>query len=276
MQNIYVLNLLRVEERTEESFEKELKLENFKYNRETTMERYKERVFSWNKFASKYKLDCVEENSYFLNLFDAQFCARTNLADINEAGVYNYVCIMGYRIGLMYGSCEPETFYLYCYDREKDEYVEIDSNEDVYKFVAIEMGASFLSTSHKEDASNLFKEDVIPNIDSFSKKYHFDVVNDIYLFMYHFGLAFDCLRLDATKYNHFYLSLPNERDGISLDWYVNNDAYHFIFASKEDESYCIMSWLENDTMCSKKMKMEQKDYSYIAMKILLRVRENEK
>ena len=82
MQNMYVLNLLRVEERTEESFQKGLELENFKYNREVPLDKYKERILSWNQYADKYELTICEENSYFLNLFDAQYSAKTNCYDI--------------------------------------------------------------------------------------------------------------------------------------------------------------------------------------------------
>lgn len=150
---IYEVNLLRIEERTPESFEEELRLENFKYNREINLDRYKERIFSFNPLLEKFKLCNIDANAYFLSLTEAKDSVKTNCADINEAGCYNYACIIAYPIGLMYGTCEPNEFYLFQYDREKDEYIEILPKEDVYKFTAKEFGAEFLENRIIEEGT---------------------------------------------------------------------------------------------------------------------------
>lgn len=101
----------------------------------------------------KFKLCNIDANAYFLSLTEAKDSVKTNCADINEAGCYNYACIIAYPIGLMYGTCEPNEFYLFQYDREKDEYIEILPKEDVYKFTAKELGAEFLENRIIEEGT---------------------------------------------------------------------------------------------------------------------------
>ncbi len=276
MQNIYTLNLLRIEEKDESMLEKELKIENCKYERQISLEDYKDRICSFNSLALKYKLAYSEENAYFLNFFDADYCVRTNCTDINEAGVYNYACIISYPIGVMYGSCEPCEFYLYRYNRDNDEYVEVSSNEDVHKFVATELGTTFLiKNDYKESAFHLFQKDVIPNLSDFTKKYGFEsVANNIMLFIYRFGLIFDSLRMNSNDVKPFSLSLSDNKDGVSLDWETNDFIFHFVFTLKDEDSYVMMYWNENGVSCNKKIKMDEKNYSYVSMKVLLLVKEN--
>lgn len=272
MQNMYVLNLLRVEERTEESFQKGLELENFKYNREVPLDKYKERILSWNQYADKYELTIREENSYFLNLFDAQYSAKTNCYDINEAGVYNYVCIIGYPIGLVYGNCEPTDFYLYKYNRETDYYDEVSSDEYVYKFVAKEVGASFLINDENKNCSfNLFESNVIPKLDEIAKKNNLQsAINQIYIFMYRFGFVFDLLLGDASKMKPFDVSLSSDNIGISLDWNLGSHTFHFVFEAN-DKSYMITE--TNFGVYSKnKKEMSGRDYSFYSMECLLELK----
>lgn len=236
---IYEVNLLRIEDRTPESFEKELQLENVRYNREISLERYKERVCSFNQLLEKYNLCNIDANAYFLSLTDAKNSVINNCADINAAGCYNYACIISYPIGLMYGTSEPNEFYLFKYNREKDEYVEISSSEDVYKFTAKEFGAEFLvDNEYKEEGMSLFKES-ISKIEELIDKNSLDIMKPkLYQFMYFFTLQFDMLHLNAENFNKFEAEYDKDMDSFNLIW--NTEKYKFIFHFyKEDEnSFC--------------------------------------
>lgn len=156
--NIYVLTALHVIPKTEEMIQQELEIRNIKYEKKITLEQYKKFEEDWNKFANKYKITCSEENAYFIKEEDALWAARNNLADINEAGAYNYIIVTGVEEGRMYTNCIPKAFYVFKYNSEIGKYEDVPNTDEVYQFLAIGSNASLLKGKPKI-VLNLSKEE---------------------------------------------------------------------------------------------------------------------
>lgn len=134
--NIYVLNVLNIEEHTEETLKKGLEIHNSTYNKQWNIEQYINYLNDINKLGSKYIVTGEYENAYFYNLTDAIYAAEHNMADVNEAGCYNCITIRCLPIGQMYAFCYPTELYVYKFKSKNDGYELVDKNDELFKYFA--------------------------------------------------------------------------------------------------------------------------------------------
>lgn len=68
----------------------------------------------------------LEEQGYFLDEETAIDYAINNIGDLNEAGAYPYIVISSMPLNVVYPNTNPNTHKLFLYNRERDEYEEIN------------------------------------------------------------------------------------------------------------------------------------------------------
>lgn len=126
---IYYVEAVDIDEKTEEDLKKEYEIHKIKYNENMTYEEFirfkkgwKEDKFTISSFISSYHLSKEEALEY----------AKRNIGDINEAGAYPYAVVVTAPVGMTYyNSCQNknEDFIILKYNREKDEYEELEEGE---------------------------------------------------------------------------------------------------------------------------------------------------
>lgn len=157
---LYVLSLHSIHQKTNEMLELDLKIHNLKYNKNFTMEQYIKYQEGWLKNSTKYTNAYGEENAYFNDLNEAIYAAEHNLADVNEAGVYNYITIIEYPMNKMYAFSEPTRFLVFKYNKNSDGYDEVtDTNDEIYQLLANAKCCKFLINNKPKINLNLSKEE---------------------------------------------------------------------------------------------------------------------
>lgn len=135
MGEIYYVSAIYADKLTEEDLKKKYEIHKLKYNKDITYEKFldflkdfKEDEYNIGSFISSYHLTKEEAIEY----------ATKNIGDINEAGCYQYAGVSKAPTGLSYynsGQNPKEDFIIYKYNREKDEYEELDKKEKEYDLI---------------------------------------------------------------------------------------------------------------------------------------------
>ena len=124
--NLFILKTIQIKEKSEEDLHREWLIRNIQYDtNKMTCEDYIEFLDSWDD--KKYSYD-YENNCYFTDLEKAKFYATSNMGDINDGGVYNYVAIVEVPYNRTYATTEIQSIYIFKFNYKKDTYEEVDLN----------------------------------------------------------------------------------------------------------------------------------------------------
>ena len=134
MENIYYVEALAVEEKTETDLIKEYEIYKIKYEREITYEKFLETKKNWHE--DKYYIEGFT-SSYHETLEEAKEYVIENIGDINEAGSYEYAAVVEAPLSVSYYNSyqTKKSFILYKYNHDKNKYEEIPQTEEVCKYI---------------------------------------------------------------------------------------------------------------------------------------------
>lgn len=125
--SIYILKTISLKKKTEEDLIKEWKIRNIKYsNKEVSYEDYLEYLESWNE--KEYDFS-EEDNCYFTDLATAKEYAVSNMADMNDGGVYDYALIVKTDLNRAYAMTNYEEPYFFKFNYDTHKYEEVDLND---------------------------------------------------------------------------------------------------------------------------------------------------
>lgn len=120
------------DERKRKNYYKML-IEHNKQEKEFTYEKYEKFIKDWKE--DKYSFSSFQ-SSFHTSRKEAIEYVTKNIADINEAGCYNYAAVVSAPIGLAYyntGVNPEKDIKLFKYNRETDSYVPMDKKEDGFR-----------------------------------------------------------------------------------------------------------------------------------------------
>lgn len=135
MEKIWYVEAIGAEKVTEEKLRKDFEIAKIKHNWDSSkvdFEEFKRLKHSWGE--DLYYFDRWI-SSFHKTKEDAIEFATQNIGDINEAGAYNYVAVVGAPMDSTYYNTyiKYEDVLIYKYDRESDRYVQIDKTEEIFK-----------------------------------------------------------------------------------------------------------------------------------------------
>ena len=129
-QKIYYVSPISLDKITEDDIKKQFEIYKIKYNKKISYERYLEMAKSYGE--TKYSISSFY-SSFHLDLDEAKEYATKNIGDINEAGCYKYVGVVGVPVGATYYNTyinPDEDIFVYKYNRDKDEYFPFTKDDD--------------------------------------------------------------------------------------------------------------------------------------------------
>lgn len=141
--SLYILKTIRVTEKTEDMLRKEWEIRNIKYPKtKVSYENYLKFLESWN---DRYFEFSSEDNCYFKDLDTAKHYAETNMADMNDGGIYNYVAILRTDLERTYAMTNYDEAYLFKFNYSDDCYEPVEFTDTKEgKFIIDKLGVNSL------------------------------------------------------------------------------------------------------------------------------------
>lgn len=139
MDKVYFVHAVSCEAMTEDVLKLEHKINNIRYNRNDTYEKYLNFAKSWgnDKYVTSSFLSSIHTT-----LEEAQEYAINNAGDINECGSYGYCVVSSAKCGVTYYNSEQnpdDDFWLYKYNYNTNQYEPLDKSAPEYTNVRREV-----------------------------------------------------------------------------------------------------------------------------------------
>ena len=141
--SLYILKTISVREKTEDLLKKEWEIRNIKYPKtKVSYEDYLKFLEDWN---DRYFEFSSEDNCYFKDLDTAKYYAKTNIADINDGGIYDYIAILKTDLETAYAMTNYDEAYLFKFNYKTNSYESIEFNDSKEgKFIIDKLGINYL------------------------------------------------------------------------------------------------------------------------------------
>lgn len=136
--NLFILKTISIRPKTKEIRHKHWQIHQIEHNKKISYDNYIKFLKDWNDYDFIYS---EEDNCYFTDYSTAKEFAENNISDINDGGIFNYICIVEVPFDCTYALGEIASCHIFKYNPKSDKYTEVPENyNDETEYIAIKLG----------------------------------------------------------------------------------------------------------------------------------------